>query len=301
MTQKIPKFSDDFLQSQPGVGIIRMAALLAEDVSSPDAEDLDRMSDLVATGVLTETSPSAIWPELARGLMGQAPATMLRALRDCGGLQDILPEVVGLFGMPQISDNLEEVDIGTHVLATLDEAARRNAPLSVRFALLVMNVGKMDSPPEHLPHHYRHAERARPRIDALCDRFGVPADCRALAQMAVPEVERIHRVSAVRAGPVADMLQRLGAFDRPTLYESLMLVCTCDYCAHGVRAGQDYPKSTLLKTALDACADIAPPTGAAGTVVDEALDEAWQEKRALAIALTFRALGWSPYGPASGG
>jgi tRNA nucleotidyltransferase (CCA-adding enzyme) len=37
-----------------------------------------------------------------------------------------------------------------------------------------MNAGKTDSPREHLPVHYRHVERGQPRIEAICDRFGVP-------------------------------------------------------------------------------------------------------------------------------
>ncbi|MBB2175277.1 tRNA nucleotidyltransferase [Gluconacetobacter johannae] len=270
-----------------------MAALLAEGECAAEEDDLDRMFGHMEAGALAGTPPSEIWPELARGLMSPAPAAMLRTLRDCGCLREILPEVAALFGVPHSYEDLGETDLGTHMLATLTEAARRHAPLSVRFALLVMNIGKIDSPPEHLPHHYRHAERAQPRIEALCDRFGVPPDCRALALMATTSVERVHRVSAVRAGPVADMLQQMGAFDAPTFYESLMLVCTCDYCAYDGRSGRDYPKAALLKTALDACAGLVPPDG-----VDEKSLEALRDARAMAIALIFRSLRWSPYGPA---
>jgi len=65
-------------------------------------------------------------------------------------------------------------------------------------------------PREHLPVHYRHIERGRPRIEAICSRFEVPAVCRELALLALAECERVHRVSEVRAGPVALMLERLG-------------------------------------------------------------------------------------------
>ena len=68
---------------------------------------------------------------------------MLKTLRECGALEHILPEVAALFGVPQITDDPTPVDLGEHLLKALDEAARRHAPLAVRFALLVMNVGKV--------------------------------------------------------------------------------------------------------------------------------------------------------------
>ena len=171
-------------------------------------------------------------------------------LRRPGG---VLPEVAALFGVPQIADDPPLVDLGDHLLRALNEAARRNEPLPVRFALLVMNVGKVDLPPEHLPVHYRHIDRGGPRIEAICDRFNAPRDCRDLALQALAECERVHRTSEARAGPVALMLERLGAFDAPDFFALLMEVCACDYCAYGERAGAAYPKAKLLEAAFKAC------------------------------------------------
>lgn len=281
-----PKFTSlpaDLVQPHPGLGILRLAALLAEEERELDGETLDFMFEQVEAGELVDTAPADIWPELVRGLMTCAPATMIRALRECGALLDMLPEVAALFGVPQIASESTEVDLGEHVLNTLTEAARIGAPLAVRFALLVMNVGKADSPREHLPVHYRHIERGRPRIEEICARFEVPAVCRELAFLALAECERVHRVSEVRAGPVALMLERLGAFDAPDLFKLLMMVCACDYCAYENRAGQAYPKAALLDTALRACADI-DETG---------LAEDLGAARSIAIAQAFRSQRWS--------
>jgi tRNA nucleotidyltransferase (CCA-adding enzyme) len=156
----------------------------------------------------------------------------------------------------------------------------------VRFALLVMNVGKADSPPEHLPVHYRHVERGRPRIEAICGRFCAPPECRDLALLALAECERVHRVSEIRAGPVAAMLERLGAFDDPKRFGLLMMLCACDYCAYGDRKGQEYPKAGLLTAALDACAHVLPTAA-----IDSA--DALRMARAVAIAEAFRSVRWS--------
>ena len=205
----------DFLQAHPALGLLRLAALSAGPDGMLDDDALELMFEQVNAGALAGLAATEVWVELERGLMAQAPSNMLRALHACGALAEVLPEVAALFGVPQIADDPPQVDIGLHLLRVLDEAARCDAPLPVRFAALVMNVGKADSPPEHLPVHYRHVERGRPRIVAMCERFGASTACRDLALLALAECERVHRVSEVRAGPVAAMLERLGAFDQP--------------------------------------------------------------------------------------
>jgi tRNA nucleotidyltransferase (CCA-adding enzyme) len=269
----------DFGQTDPGLALLRMAALLAEtdEESGDDLPDL--MSAQVEAGVLAGAAPALVWQELARGLAGPAPGRTMLILRDCGALEQILPEVDALFGVPQIAEGQGEVDIGEHVLHALEQAAVCDAPLSVRFALLTMNVGKSDSPPEHLPVHYKHIARGGPRIEAISERFGAPDECRELALSALAECERVHRVSEVRAGPVALMLQRLGAFDAPERFERLLKVCACDFLAHPGHSGEPYPKAALLRTALEACAAIG--------------DDATPEARAEAIAKAFRSQRWS--------
>ena len=249
-----------------------------------DDETLGLMFEQVETGALAGMQAAEAWPELARGLMARTPSNMFRALYASGALTEVLPEVAGVFGVPQIADDPPQVDIGQHLLRVLDEAARCGAPLPVRFAAMAMHVGKSDSPPEHLPVHYRHVERGRPRIEAMCERFGVPAACRELALLALAECERVHRVGEVRAGPVAALLARVGAFDQPERYAQLMTLCACDYRAHGGRARQVYPKAALLGIALKACAGIDAA----------ALDaDALQDARAAAVAAAFRSQRWS--------
>jgi tRNA nucleotidyltransferase (CCA-adding enzyme) len=277
MNRKRPSLPPGFAQTHPGLCVLRLAALLAEG-DEADEDTLDLMFEQMETGALSSTPPAGMWPELARGLMARSPSLMIRALRESGLLEIVLPEVSALFGVPQIAYPTE-VDIGDHLMKSLDEAARQGTPLEVRFALLTMNVGKSDSPREHLPVHYRHIERGGPRIEAICDRFQTPAACRKLALLAMAECERVHRVSEVRAGPVAAMLERLGAFGDPTTFGRLMAVCTCDFLAYDGASNRAYPKLALLEMALKAC-----------TGLDDADD--LQMARAVAIAQAFRSERW---------
>jgi tRNA nucleotidyltransferase (CCA-adding enzyme) len=273
----------DFAQTEPALAVLRLAALFGDAEGEPDAETLAAMTTQTRDGVFAEVGPRETWPELARALMARRPGNAFGALRDCGALAQVLPEVSVLFGVPQICDEPTPVDIGEHMLRALDEAARCNAPLAARFALLVLNVGKADSPREHLPSHYRHIERGLPRVKAICERFATPAECRDLAMLAVAECERVHRVSTLRAGPVALLLERVGAFEASERFDRLMQVCACDYRAYGARSGARYRKGELLEIARAACAALAAAGAAEG-------DDA-QTARALAVAQAFRALG----------
>lgn len=280
----------DLLQIHPALGILRLAALSAAQDGALDGETLDIMFEQVETGRLAELPPAEIWSELYPGLMAQTPSNMFHALYASGALQDILPEVSALFGVPQIAGDPPQVDIGLHLLRVLDETARSRAPLAVRFTALVMNVGKSDSPPEHLPVHYRHVERGRPRIKMIAERFGLTEDCLDLALLALVEYERVHRVSEVRAGPIAAMLERLGAFNNPERFSLLMMLCACDYRAYG--ASGDYPKAAMLTDALKACRTIDEEAIVAGLGPSDALD-ALQEAKAVAIAAALRSERWS--------
>lgn len=284
-------FASEWLQPDHGLGLLRLAALYADADGTPDEETLDAIFLQVEGGVLADTSKRAMWPELASGLMAAQPGRMIRVLRESGALKAILPEVASLFGVPQIADDPSEVDLGVHLMRTLNETARQNVPLEVRFAALVMNVGKSDSPPEHLPVHYRHIERGGPRIDAICARFGVPQSCRDLAMLALAESERVHRVSTVRAGPIAAMLERIGAFDRPALFGDLLLLCRCDYDAYLRLAERPYEKAAILEAALAACRQSDRQHGSE-PIGEGAATDAIRSARADAIATAFSSMRW---------
>jgi tRNA nucleotidyltransferase (CCA-adding enzyme) len=284
----------DLVQLRPGLGILRLAALHAEGGNDFDEETLDSMFELMEAGVLEETPPTEMWPELLRGLMGAAPSRTIVALRESGALAIVLPEVAALFGVPQLADNsVGTVDLGYHLLNALSEAAKCGAPLEVRFALLVMNVGKFDSPKEHLPVHYRHIERGQPRIEAICDRFGAPDSCRELALLALAECERVHRVSEVRAGPIAAMLERIHAFDDREMFNRLMTVCTCDYRSYEENFGKDYPKAAVLGKAIRACDDEVDDTLEPDEVGSAEAMDAIRTARAAAIADALRSVRWT--------
>ena len=109
-------------------------------------ETIALMRGMVDGGEVDHLVPERAWQELARGLMETRPSLMIEALRACGALARILPEVDALFGVPQPPQYHPEVDTGLHILLVIDYAASRHFTLPVRFAALTHDLGKGRTP-----------------------------------------------------------------------------------------------------------------------------------------------------------
>jgi tRNA nucleotidyltransferase (CCA-adding enzyme) len=111
------------------VRVMRIARFAARFGFAIAPETLTLMRRMVAEGELDYLVPERVWQEIARGLMETRPSRMLVALRECGALARVLPEVDALFGVPQPAQHHPEVDTGAHILLVIDYAATRDYPL----------------------------------------------------------------------------------------------------------------------------------------------------------------------------
>ena len=237
---------------------------------------------LAAQGLALERlSPDARWAWLAEGLMSEHPSQFLQLLRQCGALRRFLPEVDALFGVPQLSDAAEPVDVGLHQLRLCDELARLAAPLPIRFAGLMHKIGKAGTPRDIWPSHFKHESRAHALLDALPARVAVPPQAMGLARLVVDEADRIHRASDVRAAAVAALLDRLEATRLPERFEQLLTLCAADYAAYAGHRAANYPKAPRLRRALAAYV---------GANVDGLPAEDALQRRAEAIAVALNSL-----------
>ena len=125
-----PAFAEDPLRV---LRVARFAARFDFQVA-PETEAL--MRDIVRSGELATLAPERVWQEWARGLMEAHPSRMLAALRRCGALEQLLPEVDALFGVARAWDGHVQVDVGVHVAlyARLRGPARLGAADAFRAA-----------------------------------------------------------------------------------------------------------------------------------------------------------------------
>lgn len=239
-----------------------------------DAGTLATMVSAVQRGGIERLTPAEHAHWLAALLMTERPSKALLALRSVAGLRRFLPELEGLFGVPQLGDGPVALDVGEHQLRLLDVAAGLGAPLDIRFAGLAHKFGKAGTAPEIWPHHIRHEQRGRVALSALLGRSLWSAATIDLARLVIEEADHVHRVSDMRAGPIAQMLHRLRAMAQPGRFDRLLEVCACDYAAYPGHTAREYPKGPRLRQAFRAYAS---------TPVDGLAEDAALEARAQAI------------------
>jgi tRNA nucleotidyltransferase (CCA-adding enzyme) len=223
------------------------------------------------------------------------PSRMFEVLREGGALARLLPEVDRLWGVPQPAQHHPEVDTGVHLLLVLDMAARLQASLAVRFACLGHDLGKGSTPAAELPRHRGHEERSVALVQALAERWRVPAGCRELAEVVAREHGHVHRSGELNAAALLRLLERCDALRRPERFEELLLACECD--ARGRTGHEDdaYPQRERLATALRlarsvdtaAVAAQAAQRGLAGPAVGEQIHAA--RVRAIAAEMPAQA------------
>ncbi len=267
------------------VRILRLARFAARfaDFTIAD-ETLNLMRKMVVNGEVDALVPERIWQEIARGLMEVKPSRMFTVLRECGALARILPEVDALYGVPQRPEFHPEIDAGVHVMMALDYAATRGYALTVRFAVLVHDLGKANTPQEMLPRHLGHEERSVTLLRPLCNRLKVPNACRDLAVLVAREHGNIHRSLEFGASALTRLLERCDAWRKPERLVEVMQACEAD--ARG-RLGFEtaaYPQAARLGNALSvACRVNAGAIAAHYRAAPEAIKAALHRARIAAI------------------
>jgi tRNA nucleotidyltransferase (CCA-adding enzyme) len=229
------------------VRVLRVARFASRFGFTIAPETLEIMREMVRNGEVDHLVPERVWQELSRGLMEDKPSRVLLALRDCGALQRILPEVDALFGVPQPAQPHPEVDTGLHILLVLDYAAAQNYPLTVRFAALTHDLGKAATPKEHWPTHHGHEHKSVDLVERLCGRLRVPGECRDLAVLAARYHGNVHRAHELRPLTVLKLLSAADVYRKPDRFEELLAACSCDYRGRSGLETRAYPQADLLR------------------------------------------------------
>ncbi|GKS75153.1 multifunctional CCA addition/repair protein [Acidovorax sp. SUPP950] len=276
--------------------VARFAARFTDFTVAP--ETLALMREMVEAGEVDHLVAERVWQELARGLMEPAPSRMFEVLRACGALAVLLPELDRLWGVPQRAEYHPEVDTGVHVMMVLDMAARLQAPLAVRFACLVHDLGKGTTAADVLPRHIGHETRSAELLRDVCERLRVPVDCRETADVVAREHGHIHRSADLNAAALVRLLERCDALRKPARFAEVLLACECD--ARGRLGFEEtpYPQRPRLAAILAAAQSVvtaeiaarAAAAGAAGSQVGEWIRKA----RVSAVADWLAAQGGCP-------
>ncbi len=267
--------------------VARFAARFADFGVAPETMDL--MRDMVRHGEVDALVAERVWQELARGLMEHTPSRMFEVLRDCGALQRLLPEVDRLWCAAQ---QRPRSDAGVYLMRVLDISAQQGAPLPVRFACLVHDLGQGLAPADVPPPPNGVANTTAANRGAsgcgvgllkpVCARLRVPTECRELAEVVAREHASIECSSDFAAGALVRLLERCDAFRKPQRFAQVLLACECRARGEPGREQSAWPQRSSLLAALAAAQHVATNSiaksarsmGATGPKIGEMIHQA---------------------------
>jgi tRNA nucleotidyltransferase (CCA-adding enzyme) len=164
------------------------------------------LRQLVDSGEIDALVSERVWQELSRGLSEVQPSRMFDVLRESGALARLAPALDAWLSDPQRRSSL---------MAVLDDAPP--APVAIRFACLCHGLDEPDP-----------ADTQQPAaVQALCDRWRVDADTRALAVLVAREWPLVRAPKELSPADSLALLERADAWRRPARIELAVRSWSC--------------------------------------------------------------------------
>lgn len=263
--------------------VARFAARLAPLGFRIAEETIELMAKMVEAGEVDALVPERVWQETLRALKENKPSLFFESLRACGALAKLFPELDRLHGVPQRPEYHPEIDCGVHTMMVVDRAADLGGDARVRFAALVHDLGKAETPPEILPRHHGHEHRSVDLVNQLCTRLKVPNDFRDLATAVARYHGTCHNFFNLRATTIVKTLRRLDAFRRPEKLALFLLACQADAQGRLGKTCEPYPQAQAFELAFAAARDVTPKELIAAGVRGAALGQKLHRLRINAV------------------
>ena len=206
------------------------------------------MQELVDNGEVLTLSPDRVWKETEKALLTDKPSLYFQALRQCGALKVLFPQVDTLFGIPQRPEYHPEIDAGIHTMMVIDRAAELTSDLAVRFAALIHDLGKAVTLPSQWPRHIRHERNGLKPLKQLTEKYPIPNRIRKIAELCCEHHLLMHRFFELRPDTVLRLIEKLDGFRRPEHIEQFVLLCQADSQGRGGSLqNKPYPQANLLR------------------------------------------------------
>lgn len=264
--------------------VARLAARFARLGFYVAPETMALMKTMVSSGEVDALVPERVWSETVKALAEPNPERFIQILRECGALNRLFPEIDRLFGVPQTASYHPEIDTGIHTLMCLEQAVRLQADITVRFAVLVHDLGKGTTPQQEWPRHIGHEVRGVHVVQKFCERLRVPKIYRELAMLVAEYHTHCHQAMQLRPGTLLKTLQKVDAFRRPERFEQFLSACEVDARGRKGLENRDYPQAERLRIAYKAARDVCVASLVQKGFQGPALNAAIREARLRAIS-----------------
>ena len=215
-------------------------------------ETLQLMKAIVDRGEMTALVAERVWKETQRALCERSPDVFIETLRSCGALAILLPEVEALFGIEQRADFHPEIDTGIHTLMALQQSVLLTDKATIRFTVLVHDLGKAITPKDILPRHTGHEARGLPLVKQVCDRLKVPNQHRQLAMVVTEYHLMCHKSLEFKPEWLLKLLTVIGALKSAEKLDDFLLCCMADAKGRKGLEMQEYAPNRYLREAREA-------------------------------------------------
>ncbi len=231
----------------------RFAATLPD--FSLHSETVDQMRRVAASGVLASVTPERVAGELLKALKTPAPGNFLRVLDAGNCLAPWFGEFAGASDIPAGPLPYHAESVLEHVAQVMDRCA---GDADAVYMALCHDVGKTVSPPEQLPHHYRHEHRGEAMAEQLGARLKLSVRLVRAGAVAARQHMKGGTYPALRRGTRVDLLMTLNRHS--LLLPFARLVQADSGVDHGERMRGEL--DAILRVALpDALRNLGPESG----------------------------------------
>lgn len=270
--------SDAFIEDPLRVlRVARFAAKFAHLGFTIADETIALMKQITQSGELQHLTAERVWQEWQKSLATQHPEIFISALRQCGALKVVLPELDRLFGVPQPEKWHPEIDTGVHTLMVAAQAAKLSSSIAVRFAAQVHDLGKGVTPKSEWPSHKMHCHTGVNIIKALCERVRIPNECKELALLVCEQHSNIHRAAELKPSTKLKILDKLDAWRKPERLQDVLLCCQADHAGRLGCEETPYPQRDIFLKAYQAALSVDVQQvirdGFQGKAIKEELDK----------------------------
>ncbi len=211
------------------------------------ADETKRLiQDMGASGELDTLVPERVWSEMSSALNEKDPQVFFTSLRECQVLDRLFPEIDNLFGVPQTAKYHPEIDTGIHLMMALKKSAELDQDNDVRFAVLMHDLGKANTPAEILPGHHGHEQRGVELTRQFCEKWRVPKATTELALMTCEFHTHIHRAYELNPKTLLKLFMRNDTFRRPERFEKMTQACLADARGRTHFENDPYPQAAYM-------------------------------------------------------
>ena len=248
------------------VRILRLARFAAR---FPDfsiaSETMQLMQTMVQAGEVDALVPERVWQELSRGLMEKKPSRLFQVLQECGALQKILPELAALNTVQHTSSSQPEKNLYSIALQVVDEAAKHNASLAIRFAVLLCDAAMLNEHSDVASTSTKLLSLNTTFVEAACARLKIQNEVRDVVIMLAREASNLRHANNFSAELFVKLFERCDALRRPERFGELLIAMQYKNAVQMSSLSSREDQAEFIRLALVAAQSV--PAGAIAAAV----------------------------------